>query len=112
MTPVEEMADVLVDAFARRATRVVYPRFSWLLYALCALLPTRPLTVTTRKVAPEIRRAYARQIQQDTNPLARLYHNVKANPNIEINVGPRRFAVTPRTVTPADSGHRPHTTTP
>jgi NAD(P)-dependent dehydrogenase (short-subunit alcohol dehydrogenase family) len=70
ITPVEEMADVLVDAFARRATRVVYPRFSWLLYALRALLPTRPLTVTTRKVAPEIRRAYARQIPQDTNPVA------------------------------------------
>ena len=30
---------------------------------------------------------------------------VKANPNIEINVGARRFAVTPRTVTPADSDY-------
>jgi deazaflavin-dependent oxidoreductase (nitroreductase family) len=30
------------------------------------------------------------------------YHNLKANPNIEINVGPRRFAVTARPVLPDD----------
>jgi deazaflavin-dependent oxidoreductase (nitroreductase family) len=28
------------------------------------------------------------------------YHNLKANPNIEINVGPKRFAVTARPVLP------------
>jgi F420H(2)-dependent quinone reductase len=31
------------------------------------------------------------------------YHNVKANPNIEINVGPRRFAVTATPVLPGDA---------
>jgi deazaflavin-dependent oxidoreductase (nitroreductase family) len=30
------------------------------------------------------------------------YHNLKANPNVEINVGPRRFPVTARTVQPGD----------
>jgi deazaflavin-dependent oxidoreductase (nitroreductase family) len=30
------------------------------------------------------------------------YHNLKANPDIEINVGPRRFAVTARPVLPGD----------
>jgi F420H(2)-dependent quinone reductase len=30
------------------------------------------------------------------------YHNLKANPNIEINVGPQRFAVTARPVLPDD----------
>jgi F420H(2)-dependent quinone reductase len=30
------------------------------------------------------------------------YHNLKANPNIEINVGPKRFAVTARPVLPDD----------
>ena len=30
------------------------------------------------------------------------YHNLKANPDVEINVGPRRFAVTARPVRPED----------
>jgi deazaflavin-dependent oxidoreductase (nitroreductase family) len=30
------------------------------------------------------------------------YHNLKANPNVEINVGPRRLPVTARPVTPGD----------
>ncbi|OBH34708.1 nitroreductase [Mycobacterium intracellulare] len=30
------------------------------------------------------------------------YHNLKANPDVEINVGPRRFAVTARPVLPDD----------
>lgn len=30
------------------------------------------------------------------------YHNLKADPNIEINVGPRRFAVTAQPVLPGD----------
>jgi F420H(2)-dependent quinone reductase len=30
------------------------------------------------------------------------YHNLKANPDIEINVGPKRFAVTARPVLPDD----------
>ncbi|MFV1363323.1 nitroreductase family deazaflavin-dependent oxidoreductase [Mycolicibacterium elephantis] len=30
------------------------------------------------------------------------YHNLKANPNVEINVGPRRFAVTAQPVLPDD----------
>ncbi len=30
------------------------------------------------------------------------YHNLKANPNVEINVGPKRFAVTATPVTPDD----------
>jgi deazaflavin-dependent oxidoreductase (nitroreductase family) len=30
------------------------------------------------------------------------YHNLKANPNVEINVGPRRFAVTAQPVLPGD----------
>jgi len=30
------------------------------------------------------------------------YHNLKANPNVEINVGPKRFGVTARAVLPAD----------
>ena len=30
------------------------------------------------------------------------YHNLKANPDIEINVGPRRFGVTAKPVTPND----------
>ena len=30
------------------------------------------------------------------------YHNLRKNPNVEINVGPRRFGVTARSVLPAD----------
>ncbi|WNG91691.1 nitroreductase family deazaflavin-dependent oxidoreductase [Mycobacterium sp. ITM-2016-00318] len=30
------------------------------------------------------------------------YHNLKADPNVEINVGPRRFAVTAQPVLPGD----------
>ena len=30
------------------------------------------------------------------------YHNLKANPNVEINVGPKRFAVTAKPVLPDD----------
>ena len=30
------------------------------------------------------------------------YHNLRKNPNVEINVGPRRFAVTARPVLPED----------
>jgi deazaflavin-dependent oxidoreductase (nitroreductase family) len=30
------------------------------------------------------------------------YHNLKANPNVEINVGPKRFAVTAKPVSPDD----------
>ena len=30
------------------------------------------------------------------------YHNLKANPNVEINVGPKRFGVTAKPVTPED----------
>jgi F420H(2)-dependent quinone reductase len=30
------------------------------------------------------------------------YHNLKANPNVEINVGPRRFGVTAKPVLPDD----------
>ncbi len=30
------------------------------------------------------------------------YHNLKANPNVEINVGPKRFGVTARPVLPDD----------
>ena len=30
------------------------------------------------------------------------YHNLKANPNVEINVGPKRFGVTARAVLPTD----------
>jgi deazaflavin-dependent oxidoreductase (nitroreductase family) len=33
------------------------------------------------------------------------YHNLKANPNVEINVGPRRFAVTATPVTPDDADY-------
>ena len=31
------------------------------------------------------------------------YHNLKADPNVEINVGPRRFAVAARPVLPGDA---------
>lgn len=34
------------------------------------------------------------------------YHNLKANPDVEINVGPRRFRVTARPVLPADPEYR------
>ena len=30
------------------------------------------------------------------------YHNLKANPEVEVNVGPKRFAVTARPVLPGD----------
>ena len=33
------------------------------------------------------------------------YHNLKANPNIEINVGPKRFGVVARPVLPDDSDY-------
>lgn len=34
------------------------------------------------------------------------YHNLKANPNVEINVGPRRFRVTAHPVTPDDADYQ------
>jgi F420H(2)-dependent quinone reductase len=33
------------------------------------------------------------------------YHNLRKNPNVEINVGPRRFGVTARPVLPGDSDY-------
>jgi F420H(2)-dependent quinone reductase len=33
------------------------------------------------------------------------YHNLKADPNVEINVGPKRFGVTAKPVLPADSDY-------
>jgi deazaflavin-dependent oxidoreductase (nitroreductase family) len=33
------------------------------------------------------------------------YHNLRKNPNVEINVGPKRFAVTARIVTPEDADY-------
>ena len=33
------------------------------------------------------------------------YHNLKANPKVEINVGPKRFAVTARPVLPDDQDY-------
>jgi deazaflavin-dependent oxidoreductase (nitroreductase family) len=33
------------------------------------------------------------------------YHNLKANPNVEINVGPKRFGVTARAVLPTDADY-------
>jgi deazaflavin-dependent oxidoreductase (nitroreductase family) len=33
------------------------------------------------------------------------YHNLKANPNVEINVGPKRFGVTARPVAPGDADY-------
>jgi deazaflavin-dependent oxidoreductase (nitroreductase family) len=33
------------------------------------------------------------------------YHNLRANPNVEINVGPKRFAVTARIVGPDDADY-------
>ncbi len=36
------------------------------------------------------------------NPRRRWYHNLKANPNVEINVGPKRIPVTTQAVFPDD----------
>src|SRR5262245_25066774 len=33
------------------------------------------------------------------------YHNLKANPNVEINVGPKRFGVTAQPVLPSDADY-------
>jgi F420H(2)-dependent quinone reductase len=33
------------------------------------------------------------------------YHNLKANPNVELNVGPKRFPVTATIVTPEDADY-------
>ena len=33
------------------------------------------------------------------------YHNLKANPSVEINVGPKRFGVTARPVAPGDADY-------
>jgi F420H(2)-dependent quinone reductase len=33
------------------------------------------------------------------------YHNLRKNPNVEINVGPRRFGVTARPVVPGDTDY-------
>jgi deazaflavin-dependent oxidoreductase (nitroreductase family) len=40
----------------------------------------------------------------DRNPA--WYHNLRAHPDVEINVGPRRFPVTARLVTPDDSDYQ------
>ncbi|MFC5061935.1 SDR family NAD(P)-dependent oxidoreductase [Actinomycetospora atypica] len=56
LTPVDELAEVLADAIARRAAKVVHPRVGWALHAARALLPTRPFTASARAAAPEIRR--------------------------------------------------------
>jgi F420H(2)-dependent quinone reductase len=34
------------------------------------------------------------------------YHNLKADPNVEINVGPKRFGVTARPVLPSDPDYK------
>jgi F420H(2)-dependent quinone reductase len=34
------------------------------------------------------------------------YHNLKANPNVEINVGPKRFPVTAKPVLPSDPDYK------
>lgn len=66
LVEVDDMADVLVTAFERRSERVIHPRIGWLLYALRPLLPLAPFTARTRKVAPEIRRAFQAQHAQDS----------------------------------------------
>jgi deazaflavin-dependent oxidoreductase (nitroreductase family) len=40
----------------------------------------------------------------DRNPA--WYHNLRAHPDAEINVGPKRFGVTARRVTPEDSDYQ------
>ncbi|HZQ33571.1 MAG TPA: nitroreductase family deazaflavin-dependent oxidoreductase [Mycobacterium sp.] len=40
----------------------------------------------------------------DRNPA--WYHNLRAHPDVEINVGPKRFAVTARLVTPDDADYQ------
>ncbi len=63
ITEADEFAAVLERAFARRASKVIYPDYNWMLHGIRAFLPTKALTATTRRIAPEIRRIYARQIQ-------------------------------------------------
>jgi NAD(P)-dependent dehydrogenase (short-subunit alcohol dehydrogenase family) len=65
LTSVDDMADVLVSALARRAQRVIHPRTGWALYALRPLLPLAPFTAAGRKVAPEIRRLFAEQAAEE-----------------------------------------------
>lgn len=65
MSEVDELAAVLERAFERRTSKVIYPRYNWLLHGIRAFLPSRLLTRTTRKIAPEVRRAFVQQMQQN-----------------------------------------------
>ncbi|MFD4352655.1 short-chain dehydrogenase/reductase [Nocardia sp. NPDC058518] len=62
LTPVEDVARVLADAFSRRSAKVIFPRLGWVLHSLRALLPTNIVTARARKAAPEIRRLFAEQV--------------------------------------------------
>ncbi|MCW2868332.1 MAG: short-chain dehydrogenase/reductase, partial [Marmoricola sp.] len=57
VTPVAELADVLAEAIASRAEKVVHPRRGWVLHAVRPLLATRLLSAGGRRAAPEIRSA-------------------------------------------------------
>lgn len=61
VTPVDELAEVLAEAVAQRAEKVIHPRRGWLLHAIRPLLPTRLLSAGGRGVAPEVRRRYQQQ---------------------------------------------------
>jgi hypothetical protein len=58
VSSVDGLAEVLADAIADRADKVVYPKWGWLLHALRPLLSTRLLSGSGRSVAPEIRSRY------------------------------------------------------
>ncbi|MCW2820113.1 MAG: hypothetical protein JWR42_2900 [Marmoricola sp.] len=56
ITSVDDLADVLAEAIARRSEKVIHPRRGWLLHGIRPLLSTRLLSAGGRRVAPEIRR--------------------------------------------------------
>lgn len=63
ITEVDVLAAVLEQAFEHRETKVIYPHFNWLLHGLRAFLPTKLLTSSLRKIAPEVRKAFLEQMK-------------------------------------------------
>lgn len=63
ITEVDVLAAVLEQAFEHRETKVIYPHFNWLLHGFRAFLPTKLLTTSLRKIAPDIRQAFVKQMK-------------------------------------------------
>ena len=66
---------------------------------------THVTSITKRKFRPNLQRIRVRLANGGTKRYPGWYHNLKAQPDVEINIGPKRFPVTARIVLPDDADY-------